>query len=307
MNRLIYKIKNRFFRISEEYNKLKKPSYKELFQYKNFLKKADNNFILSFGAGRSGQNWFAKIFNSHKNWIGSCERFADYEAFYRYISFYNLPIEKQNFIKLIELSSKKDMAEYQNTFISSPYFSFGVEELQKKLKPDYLIFNIRNSIDSIQSFYQKGWYLNSDDFSINSPSIDITNSLYRSFSRIIPKDDYLNEWSKLTRIGKLTWFWTENNKAIYTAFNKIKDVEKIFVKLENINQNYDFYEKLSQKFNFIEKMTKKKFMNVLYKTSNLDLEYTYKYRDWTIIEKREFTKIIEKNFPYYEKIKTEIK
>ena len=304
MNRLIYKIKNRFFRISEEYNKLKKPLYRELFKYKNFLRKSDNNFILSFGAGRSGQNWFSKIFNSHQNWIGTCERFSDYEAFYRYITFYNLPINKQNFFKLLELSSNRDMAKYQNTFISSPYFSFGVEELYKKLKPNYLIFNIRNPVDSIQSFYQKGWYLNSNDFINFSPSIDITNNLYRSFSRIIPKDNYLNEWLKLTRIGKLTWFWTTTNKTIYDSFNKIQNVEKLFVKLEDVDQNYEMYEKLSERFNFKKKLKKKSFENVLTKSSNFEFDYAYNYKDWSKIEKKEFASIIEKNFQDYDKIKT---
>jgi hypothetical protein len=304
MNRLIYKIKNRFFRIGEEYNKLKKPLYRELFKYKNFLRKSDNNFILSFGAGRSGQNWFSKIFNSHQNWIGTCERFSDYEAFYRYITFYNLPINKQNFFKLLELSSNRDMAKYQNTFISSPYFSFGVEELYKKLKPNYLIFNIRNPVDSIQSFYQKGWYLNSNDFINFGPSIDITNNLYRSFSRIIPKDNYLNEWLKLTRIGKLTWFWTTTNKTIYNSFNKIQNVEKLFVKLEDVDQNYEMYEKLSERFNFKKKLKKKSFENVLTKSSNFEFDYAYNYKDWSKIEKKEFASIIEKNFQDYDKIKT---
>jgi hypothetical protein len=304
MNKLIYKIKNRFFRMTKESNKQKKQNYEELIKYKNFIRKINNNFVLSFGAGRSGQNWFSKIFNSHQNWIGTCERFADYEAFYRYISYYNLPIDKQNFFNLLELSSNRDMAKYQNTFISSPYFGFGVEELYKKLKPNYLIFNIRNPIDSIQSFYQKGWYLNYNDFINNSPSIDITNNLYRSFSRIIPKDDYLNEWSKLTRIGKLTWFWTTINKTIYNSFIKIQNVEKLFVKLEDVDQNYEMYEKLSERFNFKKKLKKKSFENVLIKSSNFEFDYAYEYKDWSKIEKKEFVSIIEKNFQDYDKIKT---
>jgi hypothetical protein len=304
MNKLIYKIKNRFFRMTKESNKQKKQNYEELIKYKNFIRKINNNFVLSFGAGRSGQNCFSKIFNIHQNWIGTCERFADYEAFYRYISYYNLPIDKQNFFNLLELSSNRDMAKYQNTFISSPYFGFGVEELYKKLKPNYLIFNIRNPIDSIQSFYQKGWYLNYNDFINNSPSIDITNNLYRSFSRIIPKDDYLNEWSKLTRIGKLTWFWTTINKTIYNSFIKIQNVEKLFVKLEDVDQNYEMYEKLSERFNFKKKLKKKSFENVLIKSSNFEFDYAYEYKDWSKIEKKEFVSIIEKNFQDYDKIKT---
>ena len=138
----------------------------------------------------------------------------------------------------------------------------------------------------------------------NSPSIDITNSLYRSFSRIIPKDDYLDEWYKLSRIGKLTWFWTTTNRAIYSSFNKIKNVEKLFVKLEDVDQNYEMYEKLSERFNFKKKLKKKSFENVLTKSPNFEFDYAYKYKDWRKIEKKEFESIIEKNFQDYDKIKT---
>ena len=303
MNNLIYKIKNKFFSLSKEAVKIKRPTYNELIKYKDF-NKTYNKLALGFSAGRSGSNWFSKIFNSHLNWVGSCERFADYEAFYRYVTYYKLPVNMKGFIELIDLASKRDMAKYQNTFISSPYFSFGVEALYKKLKPNYLIFNIRNPIDSIQSFYQKGWYLNSNDFINNSPSIDITNSLYRSFSRIIPKDDYLDEWSKLTRVGKLTWFWTTTNRAIYSSFNKIKNVEKLFVKLEDVDQNYEMYEKLSERFNFKKKLNKKSFENILTKSPNFEFDYAYKYKDWRKIEKKEFDSIIEKKFQDYDKIKT---
>ena len=81
MNNFIYKIKNRLFQYSNEAKKIKRPSFEELTKYQNFQRGSDNNLALSFGSGRSGQNWFSKIFNSHSNWIGSCERFADFEAF----------------------------------------------------------------------------------------------------------------------------------------------------------------------------------------------------------------------------------
>ena len=158
MNTFMYKIRNKLFRFSKEASKLKRPSYEELTKYKSFTKSVNNKFILSFGSGRCGQNWFAKIFNSHPNWIGTCERFSDFEAFYRYISFYNLPIDKEDIFKLFQLASNRDLAKYQNTLIASPYFAYGVEELFKKLDPNYLIFNLRNPVKSVESFYTKGWY-----------------------------------------------------------------------------------------------------------------------------------------------------
>ena len=140
MNNFFYKVKNRLFAFTSEAKKLKVPTYDELIKYQNFQRKNNNNLALSFGVGRCGQNWFSKIFNSHPNWIGTNERFAQYEAFYRYICYYNLPIYKNGFIKLIELSSKRDMAKHQNSFISSPYLALGVEELTSKLEPNYIFF-----------------------------------------------------------------------------------------------------------------------------------------------------------------------
>ena len=307
MNNFFYKIKNKFFDFSSEAKKLRRPTYDELIKYQNFQRKDNNVLALSFGAGRSGQNWFSKIFNSHPNWIGTCERFADYEAFYRYICYYNLPISKNGFIDLIELSSKRDMAKYQNSFISSPYLSFGIEELTNRLKPNSIFFNIRNPIKTVESLYNKGWYQNfNTQREINSPLIDITDSQYRSFSRIIPKGEYLKEWISLSRIGKITWFWSTVNKTIYDNFNNIQNIDKYYVKLEDVNQNYDIYEKLSKKFNFKNKMTESQFYKVLNKTPNNDTKLNHVYRNWNNVEKKEFENIIKSTFPYFDNISTNI-
>ncbi len=307
MKHLIYKIKNKLFRFSKEALKIKKPSYEELIKYKSFHKTLNNKLILSFGAGRCGQNWFAKIFNSHSNWIGTCERFSEFEAFFRFITYYDLPIDKESFFKLFIMASKRDLAKYNNSLIASPYFSFSVRELFQNLNPNYLFFNIRNPIKSVESFYRKGWYLYSNDFVNNkAPIIDQSNNLTRSFSRIVPNDEYLNEWLTLTRIGKITWFWSRINKVILDEFNKIKDIDKFIFKLEDIDQNYDFYLRLSSKFNFQNKISEKEFYNVINKAPNKGPTDKYKYKDWSSLEKKEFEIIIEKIFPNYEDIKTNI-
>ena len=307
MRNLTYKIKNKLFRFSKEAAKLKRPSYEELVEYNSFQRDINNKFILSFGAGRCGQNWFAKIFNSHPNWIGTCERFSDFESFHRYISYYNLPVDKEGIFKLLELASNRDLAKYQNTFIGSPYFSFGVEELFKRLNPTYLFFHIRNPIESVESFYRKGWYSNFEDFQkIKSPLIDFSNNLTRVFSRVVPNDKFFNEWVKLTTIGKITWFWATINKAIFDDFNKIQSVDKFFLKLEDVNQNYNIYQDLSNRFNFEHSMTKKKFYDVINKAPNKGPTDKYKYKDWNNLEKKEFESMINRVFPDYHKIKTSI-
>ena len=306
MNNIIYKIKNKIFSFTKESLKIQRPKYDELIKYQNFKRNENNKLIISFAAGRSGQNWFSKIFNSHLNWIGTTERFADYEAFYRYICYYNIPVDKEGFFKLFELAIKRDFAKYQNTLISSPYFCFGVDEMVKKLNPNYIFFNLRDPITSIESLHGKGVYLTTNHYKTNSPLIDISNGLYSSFSRIVPKCPYFLEWKKLTRIGKLAWFWATTNKSIYDSFEKINNVNKYFVKLKDINQNYDFYKKLSIKFKFKNHLNAKNFYNVINKAPNKGSVNKYEYKDWNNFEKKEFENIIKDIFPNYDDIKTNI-
>ncbi len=307
MKNFLYELKVKYLNKLDRYKKKnQRPLYNELEKYKEYVKSKDNHIALGFGAGRTGQSWFSRIFNNHQNWIGSHERFPDYEAFYRYITFYDLPISKENFFNLLKLSAYRDMSKYQNTFISSPYFSFGVNELVKEINPNFIFFNLRNPINSVESFFQKGWYIKSNEFNNKSPLIDISNNLYRSFSRIIPKQDFLDEWNRLTRIGKITWFWALTNQKIYEDFEKIKNIEKFYLKLEDIDQNYDFYERLSTKFLFEKKLSKKGFLQTKIITPNIELGNEYKYNEWNSLEKNEFENILTQFFPYYDKINTNI-
>ena len=305
LNKSIYTFKQVIFNLSNEKKKIRRPNYNELIKYQNFKKKGSNKLVLSFGAGRSGQNWFSKIFNSHYDWIGTCERFADFEAFYRFVCYYKLPINRDGFLNLVDLASKRDMAIYQNSFISSPYFSLGVSELTKFLKPDYIFFNIRNPIQTVESLHNKGWYKYLGDLKkIKSPSINISDSQYRSFSRIVPNNEFLDKWTSLTRIGKIAWFWAEMNNKILLDFKKLKKVKKYYVKLEDFNQNYFLYEKLFEEFKFKNKLTKEQFLNIINITPNNDTSYLYKYNNWNHKEKKDFEMIINDFFPNYDEIKT---
>ena len=122
----------------------------------------------------------------------------------------------------------------------------------------------------------------------------------------MPKGDFLEKWLSLSRVGKITWFWSTVNKIIYDDFNNIQNIDKFFVKLEDVNQNYAIYEKLSKKFNFENKLTKGQFYNVLNKAANYKTSFNYLYKDWSDLEKKEFENIIYNNFPHYDEITTNI-
>ena len=57
---------------------------------------------------------------------------------------------------------------------------------------------------------------------------------------------------------------------------------------------------------FKDYLSKNKFYNVINKAPNKDLSKKYKYKNWTTKEKNEFRDIIEKIFPHYDNIKTNL-
>jgi len=307
MKSFIDQFKEALYNRSTEGKKLRRPDYATLLEYKDLPYKLNSYKVLGFGAGRSGQNWLSKIFNTHPNWVGTNERFYDYEAFYRYITYHQLPIDRTPILKLLELSVKHDQYKYGNSFITSPYFSFGMEELFSSLHPTDIFLNIRKPVSSIESFYAKGFYATQEYFlslEKNQPSIDIQTGVYRGMSRIIPSDDFKQEWLSLTRIGKITWFWAVSNQQLYSSFKNLPTHKKYLLKLEEIH-NYDFYQFLDSKFDFENKLIKKEFYKVIEKTPNKIKYKNYKYKNWTQQEKKEYEYIVETFFPDYTKISQE--
>ena len=123
---------------------------------------------------------------------------------------------------------------------------------------------------------------------------------------IIPKDDFLEEWLTLSRVGKITWYWSTINKSIKDDFDKIQNTKKYFIKLSDIDQNFDAYLSLVKRFNFENMMSKKQFYNVVNKASNKAQGEKYFYKNWSTLEKKEYEKIISEIFPYYDDILTNI-
>ena len=79
--------------------------------------------------------------------------------------------------------------------ISSPYLSFGVEELTRQLKPNYIFFNLRNPIQTVESFLKKGWYLNFNNQ--NNVFVNPTNNTY-----ISPIDNTIKTCNAFTKYIK---------------------------------------------------------------------------------------------------------
>ena len=51
----------------------------------------------------------------------------------------NYQLKKKVIYQLFELARNRDLLKYNNSFIASPYLSFGVQDLCERLNPNYLL------------------------------------------------------------------------------------------------------------------------------------------------------------------------
>lgn len=297
----VYQLKSLYKLLEEMIVGKKHIDFESLMTAKKPKDPANHKLIFCFNPGRSGTRWLSNVFNAHENWVGTCERFGQYESFVRYCAWHNLNIDLEGAFKLFEQAIYKDFKKKQNSMIVSPFFNFIIPKMVKRYKPNYVFFVYRNPIDTVCSLHAKGLYSGktfSSDNSLKkatitvSPALEI-RSLSDTFAYILPKGRHstLREWESLTRIGKCTWFWVVQMKALQKAYFDIKNTRKKVYRLEEMDQNYPFYEKLVKEHNLRPKMSKKEFLS-LKKLTHPENEKIHSYKNWSDKERKEFKKII---------------
>ena len=249
--------------------------------------KANKRLILCINVGRSGTRWLADIFNEHEGVVGTCERAVEYESFYRYVNWYDLDIDLTGVVNVLKDLIVQDWNNHDVSMIVSPYLSHDFISLYNELNPDFVIWGVNDPRFTVTSFYNKGWYEGISNISSEKKILGLMpgKSLSNSFGRVYPVGSFLNRWNKLTRIGKISWFYQQVNYEIYSSIVKI-DQDKVFVfKLEEADQNYDYYLNMASIFNLRPMLTKSKFLRI--KKHNVR-SVDNKKKKWSSIEEKEF-------------------
>jgi hypothetical protein len=277
---VINRIKNKIFG-------QKSYKYKALENNYDDLKKS-KKLIICINVGRSGTRWLADIFDKHHKVIGTCERIADMESFYRFVKWYDLNIDLSGVINTLKDSIVQDWEHNDTSMIVSPYLSHDFNYLYNELKPDYVIWGVNNPKFTVTSFYNKGWYEEYDTVKNSQfmiPGLTPSRSINQSLGRIIPKDDFFYKWLSFTRVGKISWLYNAVNMEIFESLKQIPK-EKIYIfKLEDADQNYEFYLDLAKRFNLLPLLSKKDFLNLKGKTVR---KKDNKVKEWTQEEVEDF-------------------
>jgi hypothetical protein len=285
-------------RNKKEYESLYRTSKKINEAYEK-IDRSKKKLVLGVTSGRSGMKWVYEIFRHHNNADGGGERNVEEEAFWRYVHFNNLPIDLSGVIEVTKREILLDWIESDISITVSPYFSHNFLRLVEELKIDYIIWGITDPKFTVTSFYNKGWYKEEILYKdINKVIGYQFNENWSHFlGRVIPSGEEYKKWTKLTRIGKISWFVNMIHCEIYKQIQQLpKEMVYVF-KLADADQNYEFYKKMASFFGLKPLMSERDFLS-LKKLAAKSSENRVK--KWTEKEEEEFLKMTKELREIYE-------
>ena len=267
---------------------------------------AGKRTILGYGTGRCGMNWFHRILAAHANATGGCERFSDFEVFYRYFHYHNLPVDMGGFHALLKKLRNYDWSRADISVIYSPYFDFGMAGLVGELNPEAVFFHIRKPEDAVNSMWVKGWYkgdyLLADPAKAPGPQPLTLPFYHHNFGRIMPSGPYFEEWRGMTRIGRIAWFYVEANTGMLAQHRTFGD-KAWTVRLQDVDQNYDYYVHMAETLGLAPLLGREEFLALKGSTTNAG-KTRRSTDDWSKQERAEFEKVAGPFLDVYDSLKT---
>ncbi|MHA1932085.1 MAG: hypothetical protein ACW96X_06070, partial [Promethearchaeota archaeon] len=149
------------------------------------------------------------------------------------------------------------------------------------------ILLVRSPERVVNSYLNKGWY--------NEPIIRENLQLalgyqeseyfHRFLGRIVPLGKKFLRWNKMTRVGKIAWYWNVLNASVLEQFEEIPKTHWRVEKLEKLS--YNRYLKVAKFLGYESSITEKKY-NDLAKSRPNALSNVPTIATWNPIEKVEF-------------------
>jgi len=240
----------------------------------------------AIGTGRCGTDFLARALALELT-VASChERNALNETFHRYCQWYGLPVDHEGFLRAKADEIAVDLADHSVSFEASAHLSLSVLPLFGRFGAKFVLL-VRRPDRVVSSYLTKGWYEQS--FVCADPVLALgyqpVDSFHRFLGRIAPRGEQFHTWNRLTRVGKLSWYWSELNRAVVRQFVQLPATHSRIVKIEEFD--HDAYVDLAAFLGFCPTLTAGQFERLRAARPNR-LGRTRRVAEWTAQEAAEF-------------------
>lgn len=187
------------------------------------------------GTGRCGTQFIVQVIGLEPGVSSVHERNVLSESFHRYCKWYGLPVDDEGFLYTKEVEIQQDLVDHLFSFEASAQLSSSIEELYTRFEAKFILL-VRSPERVVNSFLRKGMY--DKPFVRTNPQLALGYQESRSFhhflGRLAPSGEKFLQWSQMSRVGKLAWFWNAVNAKIFEQFESIPQTHWRVEKLEEL-------------------------------------------------------------------------
>ncbi len=243
------------------------------------------------GTGRCGTHFLDAVLRREGAVASSHERNPLNETFHRYCQWYRLPVDHEGFLDAKAGEIAHDLEGHELSFEASAYLSLSISELHGRFGARFMLL-VRSPERVVSSFFRKGladgepWY--AEPFAQADPALALGYQACRSFhhflARIAPMGEDFERWNRMTRVGKLAWFWNALNARALEQLDKLPDTHRRIVRLEDLD--HDRYREVASFLGFEPRLDRRAYDRIAaMRPGSIDVPAA---AGWTSLEVEEF-------------------
>src|SRR5262245_321392 len=255
------------------------------------LREADNAFDgrvgFCVGTGRCGTTFLAEVARREPDVASSHERLRLGATFHMFCKWHGIAIDSEGFLLDREEAVRRDLAEHRFSFECSALLSHSLEELFERFRARFLLL-VRSPAETVASFAVRGWFVKPcarQDPNL-PPSYREGEEPRHFLGRNIPHGAEFERWTRLTQIGRLSWFWQARNRAILEQFRRLPTSHCRVERLEDLD--FPRYQEIAEFMGWRSRIDAGLFAELAQARPNAGPNPPRKFTDWNPVEAAEF-------------------
>jgi hypothetical protein len=202
------------------------------------------------GSGRSGTHFVARLLEREPAVAAHHERAPLADSFHRYCVWNRLPVDDAGFLANKAAGIAADRARGRLSFEASAYLALSIPALRAAFGARFVLL-VRRPDRVVSSYLEKGWFAREP--ARRDPRLALgyqaaPEQPHHPFSRLAAWGDDGARWSRLSRVGKLAYFWRQLNEAALRDLAALSPEAARVQQLERFD--YDAYRELARLVGF---------------------------------------------------------
>jgi hypothetical protein len=255
------------------------------------IRESDHEFAgrvgFCVGTGRCGTTFLAEVAGREPEVASSHERLRLGATFHMFCKWHGIAIDPEGFLLDREEAIRGDLARRRFSFECSALLSHSLEELFERFRARFLLL-VRRPDETVASFAVRGWFVKPCARKAPGlpPSYWEGEEPRHFLGRNIPSGPEFERWTRLTQIGRLSWFWQARNRAILEQFSRLPASHCRVQRLEDLD--YERYREVAAFLGWRSRVDAGTFAELAAARLNAGPNPPRTFTDWSPVEVAEF-------------------